>query len=122
VPPPPPAPAPPVPVAAPQPAAPQPVPQQPRVGGQVREAQILTQTSPEYPLAARQARVQGSVVISAVVGADGHIKSAKPVSGPPLLQNPAAAAVRQWVYKPATLNGIPVESETRIELNFTLQH
>jgi TonB family protein len=114
---PPPAPPPPVQVAAPPP-----VPQQPRVGGQVREAQILTQTSPDYPLAARQARVQGSVVILAVVGADGHIKSAKPVSGPPLLQNPAAAAVKQWVYKPATLNGIPVESETRIELNFTLQH
>jgi periplasmic protein TonB len=110
------APAPPVQVAAPPP-----VPQQPRVGGQVREAQILNQTTPEYPLAARQARVQGSVVILAVVGADGHIKSAKALSGPPLLQNPAAAAVRQWMYKPATLNGIPVESETRIELNFTLQ-
>jgi periplasmic protein TonB len=118
VPPPAPAPPPPAPV---QQAAPPPPPQ-PRVGGQVREAQILTQTSPEYPLAARQARVQGSVVVSAVVGADGHIKSVKPLSGPPLLQNPAAAAVRQWVYKPATLNGIPVESETRIELNFTLQH
>lgn len=117
---PPPAPAPPPPAPAPVQATP-PAPQ-PRVGGQVREAQILTQTSPEYPLAARQARVQGSVVVSAVVGADGHIKSAKPLSGPPLLQSPAAAAVRQWVYKPATLNGIPVESETRIELNFTLQH
>jgi protein TonB len=82
----------------------------------------LTQTNPDYPLAARQARVQGSVVIAAVVGADGHIKSAKAVSGPPLLQNPAISAVKQWTYKPATLNGIPVESETRIELNFTLQH
>ena len=117
----PPAPAPPPPAPAPVQVATPPA-QQPRVGGQVREAQILTQTQPEYPLAARQARVQGSVVVSAVVGADGHIKSVKPLSGPPLLQNPAAAAVRQWVYKPATLNGIPVESETRIELNFTLQH
>jgi protein TonB len=114
---PPPPPPPPVQVTAPPP-----VPPQPKVGGQVREAQILTQTSPDYPLAARQARVQGSVVISAVVGADGHIKSAKAISGPPLLQNPATAAVKQWTYKPATLNGIPVESETRIELNFTLQH
>jgi periplasmic protein TonB len=119
VPPPAPAPAPPAPAAV---QAATPPPPQPKVGGQVREAQILTQTNPEYPLAARQARVQGSVVVSAVVGADGHIKSVKPLSGPPLLQNPAAAAVRQWVYKPATLNGIPVESETRIELNFTLQH
>jgi TonB family protein len=115
------APVPPPPPAPVQVTAPPPTPQQPRVGGQVREAQIVTQTSPEYPLAARQARVQGAIVISAVVGADGHIKSAKPISGPPLLQNPAVAAVKQWVYKPATLNGIPVESETRIELNFTLQ-
>jgi protein TonB len=116
------APVPPPPPPPVQVTAPPPAPVQPKVGGQVREAQILTQTSPDYPLAARQARVQGSVVISAVVGADGHIKSAKAVSGPPLLQNPATAAVRQWTYKPATLNGIPVESETRIELNFTLQH
>ena len=116
-----PVPPPPPPPTAPV-TAPPPVPSQPKVGGQVREAQILTQTSPDYPLAARQARVQGSVVISAVVGADGHIKSAKAISGPPLLQNPATAAVKQWTYKPATLNGIPVESETRIELNFTLQH
>jgi TonB family protein len=115
------APVPPPAPPAPVPTAPPPTPQ-PRVGGQVREAQIVTQTSPEYPLAARQARVQGAVVVSAVVGADGHVKSVKPLSGPPLLQNPAAAAVKQWVYKPATLNGIPVESETRIELNFTLQH
>jgi TonB family protein len=117
---PPPALAPPLASPAQVPATP-PAPQ-PTVGGQVRQAQILTQTSPEYPLAARQARVQGSVVVSAVVGADGHIKSVQPLSGPPLLQNPAAAAVRQWVYKPAILKGIPVDSEIRIELNFTLQH
>jgi protein TonB len=117
------APVPPPPPPAPvQVTAPPPAPPQPKIGGQVKEAQILTQTNPDYPLAARQARVQGSVVITAVVGADGHIKSAKAVSGPPLLQNPAIAAVKQWTYKPATLNGIPVESETRIELNFTLQH
>lgn len=114
-------PAAPVPPPAPPQATTPPAPQ-PRVGGQVRAAQILTQTAPEYPLAARQARVQGSVVISAVVGADGHINSATTISGPPLLQNPAIAAVRQWVYKPATFNGIPIESETRIVLNFTLQH
>lgn len=122
-PPPPATPAPVAPPPAPAPASVAAVPAtQPKVGGQVKEAQVLTQTSPEYPLAARQARVQGSVIVLAVVGADGRIKSAKALSGPPLLQNPAAAAVRQWLYKPATLNGIPVESETRIELNFTLQH
>jgi TonB family protein len=111
------------PVSQPQPpvTAPPGVPGARVVGGQVREAQILTQTPPEYPLAARQGRVQGSVVVSAVVGVDGHIKSTIPLSGPPLLQNSAIQAVKQWVHKPATLDGIPIESETRIELNFTLQ-
>jgi protein TonB len=102
-------------------AAPPDIPQ-PRVGGQVSEAQILTQTSPEYPLAAKQARVQGAVVVRAIIGVNGHIKSAKALSGPSLLQNPAVAAVKRWVYKPATLNGAAVESETRIELKFELQH
>jgi len=92
----------------------------PRVGGRVSEAQILTQTSPEYPPAARQARVQGAVVVRATIGVNGHVKSAKVLSGPSLLQNPAVAAVRRWVYKPATLNGAAVESETRIDLHFTL--
>jgi TonB family protein len=95
---------------------------QPRVGGQASEARILSQTSPEYPLAAKQARVQGSVVVRAVIGVNGHVKLAKALSGPPLLQNPAVAAVRRWVYQPATLNGIAVESETRIELKFELQY
>jgi protein TonB len=94
--------------------------QKPRVGGQVSEAQILTQTSPEYPLAARQAQVQGAVVVRATISVDGRVKSAKALSGPWLLQNPAVAAVRRWVYKPATLNGTAVESETRIDLHFTL--
>jgi TonB family protein len=94
---------------------------EPKLGGRVNEAEILTKTSPEYPLAARQARVQGSVVVRAVIGIDGHVKSAKVLSGPPVLQNPAVAAVRRWVYKPATLNGTAVESEVRVVLNFTLQ-
>jgi protein TonB len=93
---------------------------EPRVGGHVSEAQILTQTSPEYPLVARQARVQGAVVVRAIIGVDGRVKSAKALSGPSLLQTPAVAAVRRWVYKPATLNGTAVESETRIDLHFTL--
>ena len=93
---------------------------EPRIGGRVSEAQILTKRSPEYPLSARQARVQGSVVVRAVIGVDGHVKLAKVLSGPPVLQKPAVAAVRRWVYKPATLNGTAVESEMRIELHFKL--
>jgi protein TonB len=92
----------------------------PRVGGQASEARILTQTPPEYPLAAKQAQVQGSVIVRAVIGVNGRVKLAKALSGPPLLQSPAVKAVRRWVYKPATLNGVAVESEMRIELKFAL--
>jgi TonB family protein len=92
----------------------------PRVGGQATEARILTQTPPQYPLAAKQAQVQGSVIVRAVIGVNGRVKLAKALSGPPLLQSPAVKAVRRWVYKPATLNGVAVESEMRIELKFAL--
>jgi len=110
--------APPAPASVPQaPTA----PAAPKVGGQIQVAEPVTRTNPEYPLAARQARVQGSVVVSAMVGTDGKIKSVKALSGPPLLQSAAAAAVKQWIYKPALLNGSPVESETRVELKFTLE-
>jgi protein TonB len=113
------------PAAMPAPAPPQAAPAPPaaapaRLGGQVQTAEVVSRTNPEYPLAARQARVQGSVVVLAAVGPDGRIKSARALSGPPLLQAPAVAAVKQWIYKPATLNGAPVEAETRVELKFTL--
>jgi protein TonB len=62
------------------------------------------------------------VVVTALVGTDGRVKSAKATSGPLVLQNAATAAVRQWTYRPALLNGSPVESETRVELKFTLEH
>ena len=83
---------------------------------------MLSRSNPEYPLAARQARVQGAVIVTATVGTDGKIKSVRAISGPPLLQNAAAAAVKQWIYKPAMLNGSPVDSETQVELKFTLDH
>jgi len=113
----------PAPLSAPVPPQAAPAPQAvapAKLGGQIQPAEIVSRSNPEYPLAARQARVQGSVVVVATVGTDGKIRSAKAVSGPPLLQSSAVAAVRQWTYKPALLNGAPVESETRVELKFTL--
>ena len=81
---------------------------------------MLSRPNPSYPLAAKQARVQGTVVVLAVVAPDGRVKSAKAISGPPLLFNAAVAAVQDSVYQPAMLNGSPVESETRVELKFSL--
>jgi protein TonB len=80
---------------------------------------LISSKPPEYPLVAKQAHVQGVVVVSAIVGVDGKVKSASAVSGPPLLQKAAVDAVKQWVYRPTTLNGAPVESETRVDVRFT---
>jgi periplasmic protein TonB len=114
--------APPAAPAPPVPPPPTPARPAPRVGGQVTAAEVVTRTNPDYPIAARQSRVQGVVVVTAQVGVDGTVKSAKAITGPPLLLNAAVAAVKQWTYRPALLNGSPVESETRIELRFTLDH
>ena len=108
-------------IAAPSPAPTRPAaaPSVPKAGGQIQQAQLISSQPPEYPLVAKQAHLTGVVVVSAIVGVDGKVKSAAAVSGPALLQKAAVAAVRQWIYKPTTLNGAPVESETRVEIKFT---
>jgi TonB family protein len=87
-------------------------------GGQVQQAQLISRKDPEYPTLAKQSRAQGEVILLATVGADGKVKDVKVLAGHPLLRNAAVAAVKQWVYKPTILKGKPVESETRISLNF----
>jgi protein TonB len=74
-----------------------------------------------YPLQAQQAHVEGTVVLSAVIGKDGSVQSAKVVSGPPLLTQAAVDAVKRWRYKPYSLNGEPVEVETEIKVKFARQ-
>ena len=113
------------PVLAPPPPAPAARPTStatPKSGGSIQQAQLISSKPPEYPLVAKQAHVQGVVVVSATVGVDGRVKAASAVSGPPLLQKAAVDSVKQWVYKPTTLNGAPVESETRVEVKFTAAH
>lgn len=90
-----------------------------KAGGHLQQAKVISSKPPEYPLVAKQSHVQGIVVVSAIVGTDGKVKSAKAISGPALLQKAAVDAVRQWIYRPTTLDGAPVESETRVEVRFT---
>jgi TonB family protein len=85
---------------------------------QIQQAQLVSRRNPEYPPIAKQAGAHGEVVLTAVIGVDGKVKDVKVVSGHPLLRNAAVAAVKQWVYSPTILNGKPVESESRIVLNF----
>lgn len=86
----------------------------------VAAANMVTKVNPTYPPLARQARVQGEVQLVATVGTDGRILNLQVVSGNPLLVPAALAAVKQWVFKPALVNGSAVEAYTPIALKFTL--
>ena len=79
---------------------------------------LLKKVPPVYPLEAKVARVQGTVVLSATIAKTGAVSEVNVVSGPPLLQSAAVDAVRQWQYKPYSVNGEPVEVETTIEVAF----
>ncbi len=114
----------------PSPAAPPPPPpvkkeekkeiQRIRVGGNVQAAMLVRQPKPVYPPLARQARIQGTVRLNAIIGRDGRIQNLAVASGHPLLVPSALEAVKQWVYRPTMLNGEPVEVVTVIDVNFTL--
>ena len=95
-------------------------PQRIRVGGNVQQALLIKQPKPVYPPLAKQARIQGTVRLNAIIGKDGTIQNLTVASGHPLLVPAAMEAVKQWVYKPTLLNGEPVEVVTQIDVNFTL--
>jgi len=73
-----------------------------------------------YPLLGQHMRVQGSVVLQAVVATDGTIEDLRVLSGPPILSGAAQQAVRQWRFKPVLQNGQPVETKARITVNFSI--
>jgi protein TonB len=83
---------------------------------------LLTKTPPIYPSIAVAARVEGTVVLAAVISAAGTIQNLRVVSGHPMLQRAALDAVSNWRYRPFLLNGQPVEVETTINVIFTLNH
>lgn len=104
-------------------APPPPKPEAPkriRVSTGVQEAKIISRVQPIYPAIARQARIQGTVKLHAIIDKDGTIQSLEVVSGPPLLIQAAVSAVKQWRYKPTLLSDEPVQVETYIDVIFTL--
>src|SRR5271166_5139067 len=105
-----------VPAAVPKAATPQRV----RVSQGVSQGLLIHKVQPTYPPLARQARIQGTVVLQALIGKDGAIQNLHVVSGHPMLTASALEAVKQWKYKPYYLNGEPVEVSTTINVNFTL--
>jgi protein TonB len=91
-----------------------------RVGGQVQQARLISQPKPLYPPLAKQARIQGTVRLEAIISKTGTIEELKVISGHPLLVQAALEAVKQWRYQPTFLNNEPVEVATTIDVNFTL--
>ena len=77
--------------------------------------------SPLYPAIAQSARVQGIVIIEAIIGADGRVTDVTVLRSIPLLDAAALTAVRQWEFTPTLLNGIPVPVIMTVTVNFTLQ-
>jgi len=104
------------PVAVPKIATPQRV----RVSSGVVSGLLVRKVNPVYPPLARQARIQGVVILQAQISKDGNIENLQLISGHPMLAPAAIDAVKQWKYRPYLLNGEPVEVETQVQVNFTL--
>lgn len=91
-----------------------------RVSQGVSQGLLIRKVPPTYPPLARQARIQGVVILQAQISKDGTIQNLQLISGHPMLAPAAIEAVRQWKYKPYLLNGEPVEVDTQVQVNFTL--
>ena len=83
-------------------------------------AEVISHKEPVYPTLARQTKVQGSVVLQALIGKDGLIQDLRVQSGPGILASAAQEAVKQWRFKPYLQNGQPVETQCNITVNFTI--
>ncbi len=96
------------------------VPVRVRVSKGVSQGLLITKVAPEYPADAREARIQGVVILGVIINKEGNVESIQLISGHPMLAPAAIEAVKQWKYKPYLLNGNPVEVDTQIQVNFTL--
>ncbi|HEX8710653.1 MAG TPA: M56 family metallopeptidase, partial [Terracidiphilus sp.] len=90
------------------------------VSPKTMEGNIITKVQPKYPAEAKEKRIQGKVVLNAVIDKEGNVAELKVDSGPKELRQSALDAVRQWKYKPYILNGQPVAVKTTININYTL--
>jgi TonB family protein len=81
---------------------------------------VARSVRPGYPMLARQMKVEGSVILMALIGRDGMIQDLRVLSGPPILANAAQEAVRQWHFKPHYQGSEAVETQAKITVNFTI--
>jgi protein TonB len=112
-------------VKPPTPAEPATEPSRPvvntvKVPARTAAGMLVKKVEPVYPLEAKVVRLEGTVMLRAVIDTTGEVAAVGAISGPPLLESAAVAAVRQWQYRPYAVNGQPVEVETTIEVVFSL--
>ena len=86
----------------------------------ILEGSLVRRVQPIYPPLARMARIQGPVVVAAIISRAGTMEHVQAISGHPMLIPAAVEAVSQWRYKPYILNGEAIEVETQITVNFLL--
>jgi protein TonB len=102
------------------PAEPPPPVQAVRVGGQIKEPTKTKNVAPVYPDIAKQARVQGIVILECTISPQGKVTDVKVLRGIPLLDQAGIDAVKQWQYTPTLLNGVPVPVIMTVTVNFRL--
>lgn len=91
-----------------------------RVGGNLKPPKQIYSETPAYPVIAKQAQIQGTVIIDAI-DEQGNVVQARVVGGPALLIPPALQTVLKWKYEPSYLNGEPISVEMHVEVHFDLQ-
>lgn len=91
-----------------------------QVGGRIKAPQLLHSVPPQYPNMARQAHVEGDVVVDLVIDTSGKVTTMKVVSGPLLLRDAATTALSQWKYQPTRLNDQPVPVEMQVLIKFKM--
>jgi len=91
------------------------------VGGDVRQARLLSSVPPSYPSLAKTQHISGDVRVDALIDANGRVTTMRVVSGPSLLHQAAMDALRRWKYQPASLNGNPVPMHLTVTIQFRLQ-
>jgi protein TonB len=101
-------------------APPPPPPKRIRVSQGVQEAKMIRRVQPRFPPIAKQARIQGTVQLEAIIAKDGTIQNLRVIKGHPLLAQAAIDAVSQWRYEPTLLNNLPVEVVTLVNVIFKL--
>jgi len=89
-----------------------------RIGGDVKEPRLITSALPVYPLGAKQAGVEGEVIVNTTIDKNGNVVGMKIVSGPALLRQAALDALGRWKYEPSRLNGQPVAVQMQVTIKF----